>query len=669
MKRKELHMELTQAREEARRLRESLIYHGQKYYVEDAPEIDDYEYDMMLRKLEGIEAAYPELITPDSPTQRVGAAGINKFEPVVHTVPLQSLHDSFSEEEIRDFDQRVRALVPDPTYVVEPKFDGLSVSLEYRDGIFVRGSTRGDGTVGEDVTENIRTIRSVPKKLKQPLPFLEVRGEVYMSNESFLELLEQQELREERPFKNPRNAAAGSLRQKDSRITAQRKLDIFVFNVQQAEGVTLENHRQSLDFLAELGFPTPPFYRCFTRIEEVLAEIRRIGEMRGTLSFPVDGAVVKVNGFAHRELIGSTSKFPKWAEAYKYPPEEKESILLDIEINVGRTGVLTPTGLFEPVLLAGTTVSRATLHNEDFIKEKDVRIGDTVVLRKAGEIIPEVVSVVRHAEDSVPYIMPMQCPSCGSPVVREEGEAATRCNNTQCPAQLIRHLIHFVSRDAMDIDGCGSAIIQQLVERGLVASPADLYRLDRSSLESLDRMGEKSAENLIRAIEKSKSSGLARLLFALGIRHIGQRAAKLLADRFSSMEILMAADVEEISAIEGFGEIMAESVAEYFTLPKTRELVQDLLESGVVMREDHEQEPTTGRFFGKTFVLTGTLSNYTRAEATAVIERLGGKVTSSVSKKTSYVLAGEEAGSKLIKAQSLEIPVLTEQEFMALCRE
>lgn len=663
-------MDLEQAEKAAVKLREQIKYHGQKYYVEDNPEISDYEYDMMLRELEGIELAFPELVTEDSPTQQVGGAALSKFEPVTHQVPMESLHDSFTDEEIREFDRKMRAAVERPAYVVEPKFDGLSVSLEYRNGILVRGSTRGDGVVGEDVTENIRTIGSVPLKLKSAVPFIEVRGEIYMSNDNFLKLLEKQELNEEKTFKNPRNAAAGSLRQKDSSVTAARNLDIYVFNIQQMEGVTLHTHKEALDFLCELGFPAPPFYHVYDNIEDVLAEIQRIGGLRGTFSFPVDGAVVKLNDFEQRRTIGSTSKFPKWAEAFKYPPEEKETVLLDVEVNVGRTGVLTPTGIFEPVLLAGTTVSRATLHNEDFIKEKDVRIGDTVVLRKAGEIIPEVVSVSSHAPGSKPYAMPAHCPSCGSPVMREEGEAALRCDNTDCPAQLLRHLIHFVSRDAMDIEGMGPAVLEQLVQNDLVHSPADLYHLDFQQVEQLERMGKKSVENLAAAIEKSKSSDLYRLIYALGIRHIGQRAAKLLAGKFFTMERLMSATAEEMEAIDGFGAIMAESAACYFAMPQTSELIERLKQAGVnmesaepdVLKEDLKLQ-------GKTFVLTGTLPNYTRGEATHMIEQLGGKVSGSVSKKTSYVLAGEEAGSKLTKAQKLGVPVLTEEEFVKLCEQ
>ena len=659
-------MDLENARKSAEELRKKLNYHAKKYYEEDNPEITDYEYDMMLRELEGIELAYPELVTEDSPTQRVGGAALNKFTPVTHEVPMESLHDSFSEEELFDFDRKVREEVPKVSYVVEPKFDGLSVSLEYRNGIFVRGSTRGDGSVGEDVTENLRTIKTIPKKLTRAVPFLEVRGEVYMSNESFLKLLERQELNEEKPFKNPRNAAAGSLRQKDSRITAQRELDIYVFNIQQIEGVVLNTHKESLDYLTELGFHTPPFYNCYDDMDDVVKEIQRIGKQRGGFSFPVDGAVIKVNAFHDRELIGSTSKFPKWAEAFKYPPEEKETVLLDIEINVGRTGVLTPTGLFEPVLLAGTTVSRATLHNEDFIKEKDIRIGDTVVLRKAGEIIPEVVSVKAHKPDSKPYQMPEHCPSCGSKVQREPGEAALRCDNTQCPAQLLRHLIHFVSRDAMDMEGLGPAVLEQLVAHQLVSSPVDLYSLNKEALVDLERMGEKSAENLLNAVEKSKGNDFYRFIYALGIRHIGLRAAKLLTQRFPTIDQILKATPEEIAAIDGFGQIMAESAAYYFSLPETRTLIDSFRTKGVNLESFEKEESKDLRFSGKTFVLTGALPTYTRAEAGKMIEDRGGKVSSSVSKKTSFVLAGEEVGSKLTKAQKLGVPIISEEEFLAM---
>ncbi len=657
-------MTLQEAEKQISQLREQLAYYGQKYYVEDAPEIEDYEYDQLYRKLEELEAQFPQLVSSDSPTQKVGGPALNTFAPVEHAVPMESLHDSFSEEELRDFDRRVREVCPQAQYVVEPKFDGLSVALEYRDGVLVRGSTRGDGLVGEDVTANIRTIRTVPKKLTQPVPFLEVRGEVYMSHDSFLSLCARQELQEEKPFKNPRNAAAGSLRQKDPRVTATRELDIFVFNLQQVEGKSLSGHAQSLQWMQELGLTVPPFYKVCDTIEEVLEEVRRIGELRGSLPYSIDGAVVKVDQFSQRAQLGSTAKFPKWAEAFKYPPEEKETTLLSIEINVGRTGVLTPTGVFEPVQLAGTTVSRATLHNEDFIAEKGLCPGARVVLRKAGEIIPEVVKVLSCPEDSTPFQMPETCPSCGQPVTREEGEAAVRCTNPECPAQLLRHLIHFASRDAMDIDGLGPAILEQLVSAGLLYTPADLYALTQEQLAGLERMGEKSAQNLLDALEASKKNDFSRLIFALGIPHIGAKAAKLLAARFPTMDALLEATEEEIASIDGFGQIMAQAVAEFLQLPGSRHLIQALREAGVNM--EAAQTPTGSLFSGRTFVLTGTLPTMTRSQASALIESLGGKVSGSVSKKTSYVVAGEEAGSKLAKAEKLGVPVLSEAELLAM---
>lgn len=636
-------------------------YHNRKYYVEDAPEIDDYAYDQLYRELERLEAQYPALRAPDSPTAQVGGPALEKFAKVRHEVPMESLHDSFSEEEMRAFDHRVRELYPDAAYVVEPKFDGLSVSLEYRDGVFTRGSTRGDGAVGEDVTENLATIRTVPKRLQGAPPYLEVRGEVYMSHDSFFQLCARQELAGEKPFKNPRNAAAGSLRQKDSGVTKSRNLDIFVFNVQQATGVDLERHDQSLAYLTSLGFTVTPFYKLCHSMDQALEEIRRIGDLRGSLDYSIDGAVVKVNDFAQRRALGSTAKFPKWAEAYKYPPEEKRSTLLRVEVQVGRTGVLTPTGVFEPVQLAGTTVSRATLHNQDFIDEKGIRVGDIVTLRKAGEIIPEVVSVVKHAPGAVPYRLPDSCPSCGSPVVREEGEAALRCTNADCPAQLLRHLIHFTSRDAMDIDGCGPAVLEQLVKEGFVHSPADLYGLTLAQVSGLERMAEKSGQNLLDAIARSKHNDLARLLFALGIPHIGQKAGKLLAARFGTMAAIFDAEEEQIAAIDGFGGVMAQAVREFFDLPATARLIGRLRDAGVNLQSTVQVQDT--RFAGKSFVLTGTLPSLSRAEAGALIEKYGGRVSASVSKKTSYVLAGEQAGSKLDKARKLGVPVLSQAEF------
>ncbi len=661
-------MDINEIKARAEELRYQINYHNKLYYDKDAPEISDYEYDRLLRELEQIEADYPELKTPDPPTQRVGGEAAAKFSPVEHIVPMESLHDSFSHEEIRDFDRRVRESSANPVYIVEPKIDGLSVSAEYRNGLFVRGSTRGDGRIGEDITDNLKTIRSLPMKLKTALPYLEVRGEVYMSIDSFEQLTARQEEREEKPFKNPRNAAAGSLRQKDARITKERSLDIFVFNIQQIEGETLSSHQQSLDYLKELGFTVLPFYyRCET-VEDVLERIEQIGEQRGELPFQIDGAVIKVDDFSQRVQLGSTAKFPRWAEAYKYPPEEKETILLDVEINVGRTGVLTPTAIFEPITLAGTTVSRATLHNEEFIREKGICIGDTVLLRKAGEIIPEVVSVVRHQDNAVPFTMPKVCPSCGSPVGYENGEAALRCTNTDCPAQLMRHMIHFVSRDAMDIDGLGERILQQLADSGLIHSPLDLYRLTREDILSLENKKDKSADNLLNAIEQSKGRDLYRLIFALGIRHIGQKAAKLLADTFRSLEALSTAKEEEIAAIEGFGDIMSQSTAAYFALEESQKLVEEIKALGL-NTVNLTPVPTIAAdspFLGKTFVITGALPHYKRTEAAAIIESLGGKVAGSVSKKTDYVLAGEEAGSKLTKAQALGVTIIDEEAFEAL---
>ena len=645
----------------AEELRRELRYHSDLYYNQDAPEIDDFTYDKLMRELEDIEAEFPDLITSDSPTQKVGGQAGEKFSPVVHAVQMASLHDSFSFDELRDFDRKVRETAPDTVYVVEPKIDGLSVSVEYRNGVLVRASTRGDGITGEDVTDNILTIKSLPHRLKNAPAYLEVRGEVYMSFESFLALTKRQEENEEKPFKNPRNAAAGSLRQKDSRVTASRTLDILLFNTQQIEGETLTSHIESLEYLSSLGLPTAFHKECST-IDEVIAEIEKIGDNRGDYPFAIDGAVVKVNDFETRELLGSTAKFPRWAEAYKYPPEEKVTTLLSVEINVGRTGVLTPVGNFEPVLLAGTTVSRATLHNIDFITEKDIRVGDRVLIRKAGEIIPEVLSVVEHTGSDETFEFPKLCPSCGSPVTREEGEAAIRCTNTDCPAQLMRHLIHFVSRDAMDIDGLGPAVLEQLAQAELVKSPADLYKLTVEDVLTLDKKKEKSANNLIFAVEKSKSNELYRLVFALGIPHIGLKAAQLLCQRFETIDDIMNAKAEDVATIDGYGDIMAQSVEQYFSLESTVKLIGELKALG--LRMTPSEKKSGGLFEGKTFVLTGTLPTLSRKEASKIIEDNGGKTSSSVSKKTDYVLAGEAAGSKLTKAQSLGITIITEEELL-----
>ena len=658
--------ELLEMRKRAEELRDIINYHNKKYYENDEPEIEDFEYDRLLHELIAIEEKYPETVTADSPTHRIGGKADTQFTPVEHIVPMESLQDGFGEEDVLAFDQRVRAVIPNPTYIVEPKIDGLSVSLEYENGLLVRGSTRGDGKVGEDVTANIRTIRNIPLKIDTDLPVLEVRGEVYMPREVFTQLTTEQELNGEKTFKNPRNAAAGSLRQKNPKITSKRKLDIFTFNIQRIEGKELTSHKESLDFIKALGFNTVPFYTSCSSIEEALAEINRIGEIRGTLPFDIDGAVIKVDDFAQRESLGSTSKFPKWALAYKYPPEEKETTLLDIEINVGRTGVLTPTGIFEPTLLAGTTVSRATLHNQDFIDEKGICIGDRVIIRKAGDIIPEVLCVVSHGENAVPYHIPDICPSCGGKVTREEGEAALRCCNPDCPNQLLRNLIHFCSRDAMDIEGMGTAVLEAFVNEGMIKTAADIYSLDREKIASMERMGEKTADNLIAAAEKSKSNDLAKLIYALGIRHIGQKAGALLSDKFGTMDALMDATAEDIAGIEGFGLIMAKSVEEFFSHEESRQLIADLKAAGVNM--ESQKQIVDMRFEGKTFVLTGTLSMYKRSEAEKIIEAFGGKASGSVSKKTSYVLAGEDAGSKLKKANDLGVTVISEEEFAEMIK-
>ena len=641
-------------------LRETLKYHSDRYYNDDAPEIEDYEYDMMMRKLKSLEEEYPEYDSPDSPTKKVGGVADNSFDSVVHTVRMESLQDAFSKDEIRDFDKRVKDSVQDVHYVVEPKIDGLSVSLEYVDGVFSRGSTRGDGDTGEDVSGNIRVIRNVPLKLNVALPYVEVRGEVYMPKKSFDKVVERQENNGEKPFKNPRNAAAGSLRQKDSKVTASRGLDIFVFNVQQIEGKELNSHKESLDYLKELGFNTIPFYDRVDSIDKALDCIESIGERRGELEFDIDGAVIKVDDFSQREILGSTSKFPKWAVAFKYPPEEKQTKLIDIEIAVGRTGVLTPTAVLESVHLAGTTVSRATLHNQDFINEKGINIGDVVTVRKAGDIIPEVLCV--NEKNSVgTFEFPKVCPSCGEEVIREEGEAAIRCINPECPAQLLRNLIHFCSRDAMDIEGLGPSIIETFVENGLIKKTSDIYHLKAEEIVKLEGFKEKSAENIINSVEKSKENDLGKLIFALGIRHIGAKAAKLLADEFKNIDSIINATAEDIMNIEGYGGIMADSIVDFFDSESALELINEL--KSVNVNTVSKTVIKDNRFEGMTFVLTGTLPNYKRSEASKIIESFGGKTSSSVSKKTTYVLSGESSGSKLDKANALGIPVIGESEF------
>lgn len=649
-------------------LSEILEKYGYEYYVLDNPTVSDYEYDMLMQELKKLESDYPELVSPSSPTQRVGGTALNTFEKVTHTVQMGSLQDVFSFEQVREFVDKCKENLKNPVFTVEPKIDGLSVSLEYTDGIFTRGSTRGDGFVGEDVSGNLKTIKSIPLKLKSTAPpdFIEVRGEVYMPRESFAELSEKQELNDEQPFKNPRNAAAGSLRQKNPKVTAERKLDIFVFNIQQIDGYELNSHKQSLDYVKSLGFKVIPSYKICTEYNEICDEINRIGTQRANLPFDIDGVVIKVDSFEQREIMGATSKVPKWAVAYKFPPEEKETKLLDIEVNVGRTGAITPVAVFEPITLAGTSVSRAVLHNQDFIDEKDIRIGDKIIVRKAGDIIPEVLKSLSHSENSKPFKLPSECPVCGTPSVRYEDESVLRCPNAECPAQLLKNLIHFASKEAMNIDGMGQAIMSLLVEKGLVKSASDIYELKASDLVMLERFGEKSAQNLIDSIEKSKKSNLDRLVYALGIRNIGQKASQLLCEKFPSMNDIINADKESISEIEGFGDVMAENIVKALKEPHRIQLIKRLENLGVNM--NYAKKSTgDGRFKGLTFVLTGTLPTMKRDEAKKLIESFGGKVSSSVSKKTSFVVAGEDAGSKLDKANELGVAVISESELIDKC--
>ena len=660
-------MDINKAKERVEALRGEIERHNHNYYDLDAPTIEDDEYDALMRELRGLEQEFPELLTPDSPSQRVGGTALNTFEKVTHAVQMGSLQDVFSVSEVEEFVNRVGEQGAEE-FVVEPKIDGLSVSLEYENGVFVRGSTRGDGFVGEDITQNLKTIRSIPLKLAKELPFIEVRGEVYMPRASFAALCAEQEKNGEPLPKNPRNAAAGSLRQKDSRVTASRKLDIFCFNIQRVEmDEELTEHSQSLEFIHDLGFKVIPDFKVCKSAGEVLERIKQIGEMRRSLPFDIDGAVVKVNNFAARLDIGSTTKVPKWAVAFKYPPEEKETTLREIEVNVGRTGALTPVAIFDPVELAGTTVSRAVLHNQDIITDKDIRVGDRIVVRKAGDIIPEVVRSISHAEGSQPYLIPDVCPICGSKAVRDEDEAVIRCRNIDCPAQLLRSIEHFASRNAMNIDGLGEAIVEQLVNEGLVHTVADLYTLTKQDLTALERFGEKSAENLLASIEKSKSNELNRLVFALGIRGIGQRSATLLCEKFGDMDGIMEADSLTISAIDGFGDILADSVYSAMREPHMIALIERLKSLGLNMT--YSDVKVSDKFAGLTFVLTGTLPTLKKEQAKEMIENRGGKCSGSVSKKTSYVLAGEEAGSKLTKANELGIPVITEEQFLNMTEE
>lgn len=650
-----------------KKLREEIERHNHSYYVLDNPTVDDYTYDMLMQELKGLEEQYPELADKNSPTQRVGGEALNLFEKVEHRVQMGSLQDVFSCEQVKAFTDRCEEASAKPVYVVEPKIDGLSVSLEYADGEFVRGSTRGDGFVGEDVTANLKTIKSIPLKLKNAPAFLEVRGEVYMPRDTFLKLVERQEDNDETPFKNPRNAAAGSLRQKNPKIAAERGLDIFVFNIQQIEGAEITSHKQSLDYLKNLGFKVIADYKQVQSYAEIEERINHIGDMRSEYGFDIDGVVIKIDDFALRERMGATAKVPKWAVAYKFPPEEKETTLLDIEVNVGRTGAITPVAVFEPVLLAGTSVSRAVLHNQEFITEKDIRIGDRILVRKAGEIIPEVLKSVSHGVNSVLYKLPEYCPVCGDKAVKFADEAALRCPNVDCPAQLKRNIIHFASKGAMNIDGLGEAIVTQLLDEKLISGVTDIYRLTAEQLEALERFGKKSAENLIKAIEASKENPLDRVIFALGIRNIGQSGAKLLCDCFGSIDEIMNASAEDIAAIDGFGEVMSENVVSAFHDKHFSDVVAELKALGVKM-EYEKQDSGDNRFEGKIFVLTGTLSSMTRDEAKEIIVRLGGKAAGSVSKKTSYVVAGEEAGSKLTKAQELGVTILSEREFLDMTK-
>ena len=649
-------------------LRNRINYHNTKYYVEDSPEISDYEYDALYRELEDLESAHPELVAPESPTQRVGGQVLEGFVKVEHIVQMQSLNDVFNPEEMMEFDRKVREVAGgDVEYVVEKKIDGLSVSLEYENGMFIRGSTRGDGFIGEDVTQNLKTVKSIPLVLTEAMPFLEVRGEVFISKKDFLRINEEQEEQGQPLFANPRNAAAGSLRQLDPRIAAKRKLDIFVFNIQRAEGKRFTTHSQTLEFLKSMGFKVSPGFKIVSDIREALEEIKRIGDARGEYSFEIDGAVVKVNSLALRESLGATAKTPRWAAAYKYPPEKKQTIIKDIRINLGRTGVLTPNAILEPVRLAGTTVGRATLHNMDYIRDKEIKIGDTVWVQKAGDIIPEVVEVVRDKRNGSErkFVMPEKCPVCGADVMREEGQAAYRCMGIECPAQLTRSIEHFVSRDAMNIDKMGPAIVNMLLDQGFIKGVADIYylHLRKDELVKLERMGKKSVENMLNSIDRSRQNNIDRLIYGFGIRNIGLRAAQLLAENFESVDALAQAEEEDILKINEFGEISAKSVVSFFGQDQTKDTIEKLRAAGVNLRSSGRRQITDNRFEGLTFVLTGTLPTYSRPEASEIIAGFGGKTSGSVSKKTDYVLAGEEAGSKLEKALQLGVKVIGEEEF------
>ena len=655
-----------QAQDKIEKLVENLNYHSKKYYVDDSPEISDYEYDMMLRELKTLEGQFPDLVLDHSPTQRVGGTALSKFSEVTHEVPLKSLQDVFSYAELEEFDERVRKTVDAPEYAVELKIDGLSVSLEYRNGIFYKGATRGDGEVGEDVTQNLKTVSSIPLKLTKPIGII-VRGEVYMPRSSFEKLNIQRKEDNQQLFANPRNAAAGSLRQLDSKVTASRNLDIFLFNIQESD-IEFNTHAESLDFLKNLGFKVSPYYNVYRTITEVFAEIERFDKIRNELGFDIDGAVVKLNQLKPRDLLGETVKFPRWAVAYKYPPEQKPTKLIDIVIKVGRTGVLTPNAVLEPVVLSGTTVSRATLHNKNFIKDLDIRIGDTVIVQKAGEIIPEIVRVdtLKRDGSESEFIMPNHCPVCNAQISEDESGAMVRCTNNDCEAQLYRKIEHFASKDAMDIEGMGPSITEQLIDNGLVRDVSDLYTLKADDLAPLERFGDISATNLVNSINNSKNKGLDKLIFALGIRNIGQKAAKLLAKKFGSIDLLISAEIEDIIDIDDFGTISSQSVIDYFADPMNIDLINKLKASGVKM--EYEQEISDLRFDGKVFVLSGGLSGMSRSEATQIIESFGGKTSSSVSSKTSYLILGDKPGSKATKAKQLGVPILEESDFLSMIK-
>lgn len=652
-------------KQEIDRLRQELELHNYNYYVKDAPVISDFEYDRLLRRLEELEAAHPELITPQSPTQRVGGKAVEGFAPVEHRVPLESLQDVFTLEELEEFDRKVQEKTGTAEYLVQPKVDGLSMALEYVDGVFMRGATRGDGRVGEDVTENLRTIRSIPMRVEGAPPLLIVRGEVFMPRRAFEEINAQREVSGEALLANPRNAAAGSMRQLDPKVAASRRLDMLIFNIQYAEGLTFETDAQALDWLEEHQFKVIPRW-VVSNIAQAGARIGMIGEDREQFPYDIDGAVVKLNNLTDRTALGSTAKFPRWAAAYKYPPEQKATVVEDIVIQVGRTGVLTPKAVVRPVRLAGTTVTNATLHNQDFIAEKDIRVGDTVVVQKAGEIIPEIVSVVpeKRPVNAVPFVFPDRCPVCGSPVVRDEDGVHIRCVGAECPAQLLRNLVHFASRDAMDIEGLGPAVVENLVNAGLVKTPADLYHLEADAVAELDRMGRRSAENLLEAIRRSRQNDLSKLLYGFGIRQVGEKAAKVLAGHFGTLEALVNATEEELTAIPDIGSVTAKFITQWFAAPQSRHLMRQLTEAGV--NTVSTAAPKDDRLSGLTFVLTGELTSFSRKEAGERLEALGAKVSGSVSRKTSYVVAGEAAGSKLKKAQELNIPILDETAFLKL---